>query len=376
MITMHPHSYAHTLLRILASAGEYPVQSFALLGNERSLKALVHKLESVQHLRFPNGNEYTLRMLSVSGWGEKRTVRLYKNALVLLHELHPDALSGYLNGFYNHHFPGGINHILRHHRVAEVLAMMELSDITYAPYRLPTLERNKRGVNVITDARFYPSRIIKNMDGQEMSKTIFTRVTGLLLSPGGAYAVYNTRTGAMRWMDKGEYKTRLFYGDLCMANSNLEGLDSALLFGSDALAALSTTVNSEARSKRPAPFSSIYTHIHFIPLNPDGTRLLRILSYPNWSQKLLHALFTPEDIEACGGYFGCDALVDGRFIISMLDSDLAKFIRFQNRDTTTSYPYEVICYPWQVAFIRQAVGDEVTIQTLDMGTVEEVIFHE
>ncbi len=376
MITIYPNTYADTLLRILATAGEFPAQSLSLIGNERTVKALVHKLESPQQLRFPNGNEYHARLLSVSGWGEKRTVRFHKNGLALLRELHPDALDCYLNGFYQHHFPGGIRHILRHHRIAEVIAMMQLSGIDYAPYLLPPLQSEGRGTTAITQAQFYPSRQIKRIDTQEMNKTIFTRVTGLFLSPGGAYAVYNTRSGAMRWMDKGEFKTRLFYTELCMANTALSDMDSALLFGSDGEAALSTMINSEAKMKRPQPFSNIYTHVHFIPLDQNGQRLLRILSTVDWRTKILAGLFTEDDIASASGYFGCDAKVDGQFVLSFLDGDLAKLIPFQSRDPTDGYQYMVICYPWQAPFLRRIIGQEVQLQMLDMSTVEEVVQRE
>lgn len=53
---------------------------------------------------------------------------------------------------------------------------------------------------------FYLAKDIKRVGGAEMNKTMFTRMAGAVFSPGGCYAVYNTRASAMKWSGMGEFK--------------------------------------------------------------------------------------------------------------------------------------------------------------------------
>ena len=93
MITLRPGSHVYRLLLLLAICGEYPHRSLHLLGSVRTLEELVRRLEVVQHFRTPAGADLgTCKMLTTSGRGDRRTIRLYKSALPLLQALHPAAL--------------------------------------------------------------------------------------------------------------------------------------------------------------------------------------------------------------------------------------------------------------------------------------------
>ena len=85
MVTLRPGSHVWRLLTVLSAVGEFPAQSLRLLGSERSLEKLVHKLESPQEIRSQDGVVLgSYKLLTVSGRREKRTIRLCKGALPLL----------------------------------------------------------------------------------------------------------------------------------------------------------------------------------------------------------------------------------------------------------------------------------------------------
>jgi hypothetical protein len=84
MITVRPGSHVHRLISLLSVAGEIPTSALSLLGSERVLAALVHKLESVQDIRFDkSGQVYRVRLIQVSGKKGERSIRLYKKGLLL-----------------------------------------------------------------------------------------------------------------------------------------------------------------------------------------------------------------------------------------------------------------------------------------------------
>ena len=105
MITVRPGSHVHRLLQLLSTAGEIPTSALSLLGNERVYLDLVHKLESIQDIRFArDGPIYHVRLIQVSGRKGERTIRLYRKGLIILDELHPGLFSWYMGAFKEHHF--------------------------------------------------------------------------------------------------------------------------------------------------------------------------------------------------------------------------------------------------------------------------------
>ena len=180
MLYIRPGTHALTLLQLLSVAGEFPVRALSILGSQRTLQELVHRLEDQHTIEVSwSGKQYCARLLSISGKrGPMRNIRLHKSALPILDELHPAALDYYLSAFRNHTFSGKRGEIARNHRVAETLAMMLASGIAMQPYLLPQLQTTRIEPTMGDRPCYYPSRIIKKLDGDSMNKTGFTRMTG------------------------------------------------------------------------------------------------------------------------------------------------------------------------------------------------------
>ena len=342
-----------------------------MLGNDRVYKALVHKLTTVQTYRLPQTEtELTTRLLTVTGKANQKTVRLYKSALLMLNCIHPDANRYYLDAFWNHRFPGNESHRDRNHRVAESVAMCMRAGIECRPYLLPRLQ-NQQITKLIPDSPcFYLSKDLKRIGDREMNKTMFTRMVGTVYVGNKSYVVYNTRDSVMKWNGKGEFKTIHSVTDISRLNAGFDALPSAILFGESESVALNTLVESD-KSKRPEfRFDIIYRNIYFIPMNEFGIRQLSILSIPDWKEKLLDLIFEPEVRTYNRGLFEYDALINGTYVFSHLDGDLARLVRFKEAIINQNGKYEVLCYPYQMHFIREYFGGLVTIKTIDMGAIE------
>ena len=77
MIRLQSGSKVHNLFTLLSVACEYPTDSLSILGNERVIKRLIHKLESSQEIRGDSsGTLYRGKMLQVSGVRDRSIVRL------------------------------------------------------------------------------------------------------------------------------------------------------------------------------------------------------------------------------------------------------------------------------------------------------------
>lgn len=375
MITLRPSSQAYSLLHILSTAGEFPARSLHLLGSVRSLESLVHRLEHVQQFRTAAGADLgSCKMLCVSGRRERRTIRLYKNALPLLNQLHPNALGQYLALTGGHRFSSSLGHVERNHRVAETLAMCQGIGIEFGPYALPVLQKKRIAQIVPTTPSFYIARSLKRLDSTEMNKTIFTRLTGALFSQGTCFAVYNTRSAVMKWSGMGEFKTTQHLTELARMNAGIPRVDRALLLGESMDVALQTLLESDRSLRMEMRFDRIYPHIHFVPLNDQGKRLLRLLLRPNWDEQILSALFPDQWRSRTPGVVEHDARKGDMYILSHLDGDIARIIRLKQALELNRLPAEVVCFPWQTPFLRSYLGALAQFREITMDNLEEALF--
>lgn len=81
-------------------------------------------------------------------------------------------------------------------------------------------------------------------------------------------------------------------------------------------------------------------------------------------------MFEPDIRSFDKGLFEYDACVDGVYILSHLDGDIARLIRFREAIQTQNGQFEILCFPHQTHFLREYMGQTVNIKTIDMDSVE------
>ena len=372
MIQFIPGSHAWQLITLLSIVGEYPLGSRHLLGNKAVFKNLVHKLNRPQTFcNIETGDTMTCRLLSVSGDDRNRNIRLCKVALPILDWISPECQSYHLNSFRKHNFSSSVSHRERNHRIGEAVTMCMRAGIEARPFLLPELQ-NEAFVRVIpSEAVMYPSKDLKRLSEDEMSKTSFTRMVGALFACGTCYAMYNTRSATMKWSGKGEFKARDSLRDLSNMNAEISIVNSAILIGQSGTVALNTILESDKSQKQEFRFDSVYDHIYFIPLNEDGIRQLRFLTVPDWKEKILNMLFDPEERSYNRGRFEYDAIVDDVYIYSYLDADIARLMRLHETLSALKRDVVVLCFAYQVSFLREYFGPMVELKVIDFDTVED-----
>ena len=372
MVHFTPGSQVWQLITLLSIIGEYPLGSRHLLGNKAVFKNLVHKLNRPQTFcNTETGDTMTCRLLSVSGDDRNRNIRLYKAAIPILEWISPECHRYYTKSFRKHNFGGDISHRERNHRIGEVIAMCMRAGIEARPFLLPELQ-NEAFVHVIpSEAVMYPSKDLKRLSEDEMSKTSFTRTVGALFACGTCYAIYNTRSATMKWSGKGEIKARDSIRDLSDMNSGISIVNSAILIGQSGTVALNTILESDKSKKHEFRFDSVYDHIYFLPMNEDGIRQLRFLTVPDWKEKILNMLFDPEERSYNRGRFEYDAIVDDVYIYSYLDADIARLMRLHETLSALKRDVVVLCFAYQVSFLREYFGPMVELKVIDFDTVED-----
>ena len=317
MITLRTGSHALNIITLLSVTGEFPMRSLKLLGNERVLKALVHKMTTPQDYRLPHTQteeRITCKLLNVSGKGSSKSIRFSKAALPILEWIHPDAYDYYMHSFWDHKFPGDAAHIERNHRVAESVMMCMAAGIECRPYSLPSLQNMQISLTVPEYSAYYLAKDLKKLGDSEMSKTVFTRMAGAIFSQSEAYAVYNTRNALMKWNGMGEFKALHNLIEISRMNAGVQNIQSAILLGESEEIAFKTLMETEKNRRLEFRFDSIYQNIYFVPMNDFGIKLLRLLSIPGWKTKLLDLLFDKETQSGGQGMVEYDAFIDNKYI--------------------------------------------------------------
>ena len=96
----------------------------------------------------------------------------------------------------------------------------------------------------------------------------------------------------MKWKGMGEFKALHSLTEVARLNGGVSRLDGTLLFGKSYETAMETLEASDPHHPE-LRFDSIYPHVHFLPLDGFGARLLGILTLPNWQERLLDLRFEP-----------------------------------------------------------------------------------
>lgn len=379
MIILQKTAHAHTLMTLLAYVGEFPVKSVLLLGSERVWKALIQKMGQSQEVKLlETGEIMHCQLVTVSGKGRTKTVRMHKSALPVLEKMDSQAYRYYMDHFQEHHFSGGPAHIDRDHRIAEAVAMCWKASVDIAPAVMHKLREPDVQKIQVSDPVLYLSRELKDYWGGEMHKTMYTRIVGLLHCPGNCYGIYNTRDALMKWNGIGEEKIRHYLSYALDLDTPDGKLRSAILFGDDYDVALRSLQASTVQAR----FDKVYQHIHFVPMNEMGIKMLRTLTVPDWWEQQIEMLYGAENRVTGYQSFEYDAVVDGMYCFSHLDGDLCRLMRLRGAlSSRLDLKVEITCYPEQEPFIKEYMDrfrgrNRITIRTIRIDQVCRYLFDE
>lgn len=377
MIYFRPGSHVYRLITILSVVGEVPTSGLHLLGKERVIKALVHELTMKQTIcNVKTDEKLTCTLLSISGSGKSKTVRIHKSGLPILTWLHPDALASYMASFRNHHFSGGDSHRDRNHRIAEGAMMCMSAGMEVRPYILPPLQ-DERFVRIVCDRpMFYLSRAVKQVGDDDIDKLAYSRMIRGIFTGDNCYAVYNTRNAVMKWNWRSEFKAKIDLEGIGSMNAGIHDLLSALMIGKSYDVLLKMLEAEEKDRRKHRRSDDTYWYVHFIPQTEFGIRLLRLLTITNRKERMLYALFEDSTRSYDRGRFEYDAYCDGVYVFSFLDGDITRLIRFKAAAADGIHGAKsvvVLGYPEQVRFLRAYLPESVEIRVIKMEVMEEAL---
>lgn len=368
MINILPGSHAVDIVTILSVTGEFSFGSAWLFGNEAVIRRLINNMSTPQEIILGD-TRYEGQLLTVSGSGQFRSVRMRKWAYPILKEIEADEY--YKATFGRKNFTGCIKNKDRNFRVAECVIMFFRAGIEFRPYMLPKLQNSNIQNVVPKRSCFYLAKDLKKLDPDGLPKTQFTRIAGLVFLDRQPYAVYNTRSSLMKWNGAGESKTAASMQSIIRMNTGDKKLDSAIMFYESEKIAIETVRDIKAKEELDLGFIKIYPKIFFIPLGEEGIRQLKLFVKPKWRERAVKYLF--EDDVELSLYVDFDATIDGHKILCFFDGDVARLIRFKNSVMYHKYKFGIVCFPHQKKIVEEFFGFEVALTVITMEEIEKNI---
>ncbi len=258
---------ANLLLTFTALSGEFPTAQINRLPSTGAYQEKI--LKSLK-------GEKLLRTYYRDGL---RALRLTTAAKKLLVDKWPDLFLPYLSGSTETNvLKSEVPRRLRLHRMAEVLVTMLNANVLVFPWEKPAVfsPTPLSAAPCIGRPAYYSSREVKGLGAQAV-KIRGSRSTGLLLTDGAIFTIYNTGPFAMKWEYKAEMRLKaMLQTELCqrrLPGQYQNAVLSAIVFGQD-MERMIPLMNDGGGQRDYFVLDGNYQHFYYLTSDHKGELIL------------------------------------------------------------------------------------------------------
>ena len=364
-----PDTFSDLLLTFVALSGELPSALVSRLPGSDSYKAYAIKILKREKL---------LRTYYHDGL---RGLRLTTASKRLLAARQPDRYLPLFTGDTATNAPKySIPHRLRLHRMAEVLVTAYNAGLLTFPWeKPPVFQAEPDDTGLYIAPAYYSSREVKEI-GAKATMIRGSRSTGILLSDGGIYAIYNTADARMKWEYKAEVRLKaMMQTDLChrrLADRFTDSPPGAIVFGDgmDQLEILMGQGDKETRNY--LIMNGIFRCFHYLTLDHRGEVLLRLLCDPE-RKAALDVILSEDLAEGRSNWLIEHDAIDGNGcpVLFGYTCDMPRIRRFDDALGLHGQTGTVYCFDFQEPALRRVCGPRVALQSIDFEAFEGSVFH-
>lgn len=366
------------IIKLIHIGGILPVKALNVMDTPRTFKDKLREMtkENVLAVNKVKNNNITYRFYSFNNYESTRNE--YKACL-------PD-------GYYEAYTYYGLEIVkdcknrtgaasMRALTSAETLALMDAANISCMPDEKPMLAGRRMLDN--EHACYYMSREVKNYTGykdeirsskergDEIKLVIGSRLTGLLVSDGGVYAVYNLGRSIQNWQRGGELKIKTHI-DFMLGEKmdNPMQCEAAMLYAEN-YSKFSTIFNpiTPHDIKGAASFdnlSATFKRVYTLPYSADGRKMTELMTKNGWADSMKRVLlegFSTERIEEQD--ITCDAYTDKERVLLFCIPDLVRLKRFVAAAEYSGQKekFIVICFDFQTELIAPVCYGKCRVMT-------------
>ncbi len=358
---------ANLLLTLTALSGEFPT---AQINRLPSIGAYQEKI-----LKSLKG-EKLLRTYYRDGL---RALRLTTAAKKLRADKWPDRFLPYLSGSTETNvLKSEVPRRLRLHRMAEVLVTMLNADVLVFPWEKPAVfsPTPLSAAPCIDRPAYYSSREVKGLGAQAV-KIRGSRSTGLLLTDGAIFTIYNTGPFAMKWEYKAEMRLKaMLQTELCqrrLPGQYQNAVLSAIVFGQD-MERMIPLMNDGGGQRDYFVLDGNYQHFYYLTSDHKGELILRLLC--DAEQRTVLDDILSQDLAPCrpDWIVENDAMDGDSPVLFAYTCDMPRIKRFDTALELHGKTGTLFCFDFQEKAMRQICGSGVDIQCIDFDVYERSVF--
>lgn len=357
------------LLTLTALSGEFPTDLLARLPGAASYKEFALKQLKRENL---------LRTYYRDG---VRGLRLTFPAKKLLLSSRPHWFGPYLSGAAEtNRLKSEIIRRLRLHRMAEVLVSMLNAGVTVFPWEKPGMFQSvpPPAHTWISHPTYFSSREVKEI-GPQRDMIRGSRSTGVLLTGGDIFVVYNTGVSEMKWEFRAELRLKnLLKTDLCHARLSHQFMNteqSAIVFGAD-MGRMEPLMGAHGQKGHDYfVLDGDFTHFYYLTSDHYGEVVLQLLCGPD-ERAALDAVLLEDLSESRPGLVVENDAMDGdEPVLFGYTCDMPRIKRFDNALHIHNTKGTLYCFDFQEDALRKLCGPNVSIRVIDFDAYEESVFH-
>ena len=358
---------ANLLLTLTALSGEFPTAQVSRLPStgayqEKILKAL--KGEKLLRTYYRDG---------------LRALRLTSTTKKLLVDKWPDRFLPYLSGSIETNvLKSEVPCRLRLHRMAEVLVTMLNANVSVFPWEKPDIfsPTPPHAAPYINRPAYYSSREVKGLGAQAV-KIRGSRSTGLLLTDGVIFTVYNNGPFAMKWEYKAEMRLKaMLQTELCqrrLPGQYQNAVLNAVVFGQD-MERMLPLMNDGGGQRDYFVLDGNYQHFYYLTSDHHGELILQLLCDAE-QQAVLDAILS-QDLSPCRSDWVVenDAMDGDSPVLFAYTCDMPRIKRFDTALELHGKTGTLFCFDFQEDVLKQICGPRVNIQCIDFEAYERSVF--
>lgn len=309
-----------------------------------------------------------------------RGLRLTAAAKHLLLECWPDQFLPYLSGSTEtNQLKSEIARRLRLHRMAEVLVTMLNADVSVLPWEKPALfsPTPPDGLTALDRPAYYSSREVKEL-GKEAIKIRNSRSTGVLLTDGGIFIIYNTGPGQMKWEYKAEMRFKaLLEMEICQTRLQAQfkrAVQTPIVFGIDMGQMPPLMGVGEDKRHNYFVLDGGFEQFYYLTNDHCGEVILQLLCHPG-EKAILDGILSQGFGPPRPGWMIENDAMDGEIpVLFAYTCDMPRLRRFNAALEKMDRPGTLFCFDFQADAIRQVCGPDVDIQCIDFKAYERSVF--
>lgn len=267
---------------------------------------------------------------------------------------------------------------------AELILIMHESGIGSYPDEKVSIRKSEVRITHATKMYFtsreirgvmpYHTKVERDKDGKR--KVGGSRMHGLMVSPGGVYAVYNIGSHLIEWERYGETNMARHIDRVLdwRMDGYLERKEKdkteveCMLFAAD-VAMFERVILNENKKRRTMTLLNIdyaYENMYGLPLNHDGKRMLAIMSSKGWQERMRIRMLPEETgMDSLSYTVACDAYVGGKYILLFCIPNINKLKMFLKRAAVENNKdkFHIYCFTYQVSLVVSLAGGYTTIHS-------------